>query len=146
VGNSNPSQIDLLTGVGMLGMTPQYSQKTLARITISNTFLTPPSLVQNNPFLDNTPSYLNIYSKSPQGDMFSSPSIFTQPQGFPYIPTNAYATPCQQPVPPPLPQQAPSMVETYAVGTYSEYLKEPLDSTIRSIMLPRHLANLPKYK
>ncbi|KAH9299864.1 hypothetical protein KI387_044087 [Taxus chinensis] len=140
----HPSQLDLLTRVGTLGMTPQYSQKMPIRPTISNTV--PPSLVQNNPFLDNTPSYLNMYSKSPQGDMFSSPGMFSQTQVFPYAPTNAYATPYQQPIPPPLPQQVPSMVETYAIGTYSEYLKEPLDFTIRSVMLPRPLPNLPKYK
>ena len=96
-GSSNPphhpSQVDLLTGVGTLGMTPQYSQQMLTRPTISSTV--PPGLVQNNPFLDSTPSYLNMYSKSPQGDMFSSPDMFSQIQGFPYAPANAYATPYQ---------------------------------------------------
>ncbi|KAH9305533.1 hypothetical protein KI387_009937, partial [Taxus chinensis] len=81
-GSSNPphhpSQVDLLTGIGTLGMPPQYSQQTPTRPTISNTV--PPGLVQNNPFLDNTPSYLNMYSKSPQGDMFSSPGMFAQTQ------------------------------------------------------------------
>ncbi|KAH9307372.1 hypothetical protein KI387_035283, partial [Taxus chinensis] len=104
VGNSNPSQIDLLTGIGTLGVTPQYSQQTQTRTIISNTILAPPGLVQNNPFVDNTPSYLNMYSKSPQGDMFSSPGMIPQTQGFPYAPANAYTTPYQQPIPPPLPQ------------------------------------------
>lgn len=38
------------------------------------------------------------------------------------------------------------MVETYVIGTYLEYLKEPLDFTIRSVMLPRPLPDFPKYK
>ncbi|KAH9299713.1 hypothetical protein KI387_031395, partial [Taxus chinensis] len=58
-----------------------------------------------------------MYSKSPQGDMFSSPGMFSQMQGPPYAPANAYVTPYQQPIPPPLPQQTPSMVESYAIGT-----------------------------
>lgn len=103
-GNSKPSQIDLLIGIGTLGVTPHYSQQMPTRTIISNTDLTPHSLVQNNPFLDNTPSYLNMYSKSPQGDMFSSPRMIPQKQLFPYTPANTYAMPYQQPIPPPLPQ------------------------------------------
>lgn len=96
-GSSNPphhpSQVDILTGIGMLGMTPQYSQQMPTRPTISSTI--PPGLVQNNPFLDITSSYLNMYSKSPKGDMFSSPGMFAQTQGLPYTPANAYITPYQ---------------------------------------------------
>ncbi|KAH9319649.1 hypothetical protein KI387_021418, partial [Taxus chinensis] len=83
----HPSQVDLLTGAGTLGMTPQYSQQMPTRPTISSTV--PPGPAQSNPFLDSTPSYLNMYSKSPQGDMYSSPGMFAQIQGLPYAPTNA---------------------------------------------------------
>ncbi|KAH9290647.1 hypothetical protein KI387_034764, partial [Taxus chinensis] len=148
IGSSNPpyhsGQVDLLTGVGTLGMPPQYPQQTPTRPIISNT--TPPGLVANSLFLDNTPSYLNMYSESLQGYMFSSPGMFAQTQGPPYAPANTYAAPYQQPTPPPLPQQTSSMVESYAIGTYSEYLKEPLDFTIRSVMLPRPLPDFPKFK
>ncbi|KAH9312006.1 hypothetical protein KI387_027041, partial [Taxus chinensis] len=102
-GTSNPphhlSQVDLLTGTKILGMPPQYSQQMLTRIVFSNVApvenIIPPTLVQNNPFLSNAPPYLNMYSKSPQGDMFSSLGMFTQPQGFPYDPANTYAMPYQ---------------------------------------------------
>lgn len=38
------------------------------------------------------------------------------------------------------------MVKTYVIGTNSKYLKEPLDFTIQSVMLPRPLPDFPKYK
>lgn len=67
-------------------------------------------------------------------------------QRTPYVPFNVYNAAYSNPPPPPPPSQGSSMVESYAMGTYVEYLKEPLDFTIHGVMIPCPFSDMPKFK
>ncbi|KAH9292846.1 hypothetical protein KI387_041966 [Taxus chinensis] len=149
--HSNPG--DLLTGLDTLGMGPHPSQAYPTQGLAGSAFLnaattgnvTFPGFMPASPYPGTIPPYMHMYSKTPQMDPYAIPTPYMPYQGTPYVPINAYNAAYPTPPPPP-PHQGSSMVESYAMGTYTEYLKEPLDFTIRGVMLPRPFPDLPKFK
>lgn len=78
-------------------------------------------------------------------DPYIIPTPYMPYQGTQYVPINVYNA--SYLTPPPLPpHQGYLMVESYTMGTYTKYLKEPLEFTIRGFMLPHPLPDLPKFK